>query len=142
MKKKVIKFIKSLFKCDSVENKDEKKVVETENSSMVLSKARLFGRIYGYCWALLEKRDPEYDGEKLKKESPMVVLLKAMNFANDKEMQVLSKLMDTLNEMSKSSNGSDPTQEQLENIKGALEGKLVEYKHLDPSLLLEAKEIG
>lgn len=32
----IIKFIKSLFKCDAVENKDEKKIVETEVRNKVI----------------------------------------------------------------------------------------------------------
>ncbi|MCQ2075841.1 MAG: hypothetical protein MJZ20_02230 [Bacteroidaceae bacterium] len=117
------------------------KISESGPKKTILSKARLLGRLYGFCWVLIEKRDPKYDGEKLKGQAPMMLVLQSMGFANKEELEVINKAVDAINHHD-NNQIVDSSEEQREYLIGALEGKLIEYQHMNPHVLLEDKEIN
>lgn len=117
------------------------KISESGQNKTILSKARLLGRLYGFCWVLIEKRDPKYDGEKLKGQAPMMLVLQSMGFANKDELEVINKAVDAISHHD-NNQIVDSSEEQREYLIGALEGKLIEYQHMNPHVLLEDKEIN
>ena len=121
--------------------KEINKNSEPEEHKTELSKARLLGRLYGFCWVLIEQRDPKYDGEKLKGQAPMILVLQSMGFANKEEMEVINKALDVISHHVDNNQSIDSSEEQREYLVGALEGKLIEYQHMNPQVLLEDKEI-
>ena len=121
--------------------KEINKNSEPEEHKTELSKARLLGRLYGFCWVLIEQRDPKYDGEKLKGQAPMILVLQSMGFANKEEMEVINKALEVISHHVDNNQSIDSSEEQREYLVGALEGKLIEYQHMNPQVLLEDKEI-
>lgn len=108
--------------------------VKDQNKSF--SSLRFQGRVYGFAWVIIEQRDPSYNGEKLKNESFLVVVLKALDFATEQETNIINRLVRLVNEKPR----VDSTGEQ-ESILGALEGKMIIYKNMNPELLFLDQEI-
>ena len=132
---------KKLIEMRAEAEKRVNKISESGENKTKLSKARLLGRLYGYCWVLIEKRDPKYDGEKLKGQVPMILVLQSMGFANKEELEVLNKAVDVISHHEDTNKSVDSSEEQREYLIGALEGKLIEYQHMNPQALLEDEEI-
>lgn len=106
----------------------------SKKKQVVFAKERFHGRLFGFSWVVLEKRDPNFDGVKLKSENSILIVLKAMSFMNTEEKDVVNKIMDLMKTDKSLIN-------QNEYLIGALEGKLILYNDLSPQLLLEEKEI-
>lgn len=103
-------------------------------SKTEFGKNRFSIRLYSFAWAILETRDKEFDAEDTKNQNWIVTILKAMNFATEKENLVMKEIVDSL--------GSKPdVKDELSDIKGALEGKSIIYDNLDPNLLLEERDL-
>ena len=107
------------------------------NSSTMLTQTRIQGRLYGFAWTILEKRDPNFNGDQLKGNPIGTVIMSSMSYATDNETAVISKLLDVLKTAPKSS----ATNENAEGIKGGLEGKLVIYNNINPEVLLSSNDI-
>lgn len=101
--------------------KEINKNSEPEEHKTELSKARLLGRLYGFCWVLIEQRDPKYDGEKLKGQAPMILVLQSMGFANKEEMEVINKALEVISHHVDNNQSIDSSEEQREYLIGALE---------------------
>lgn len=96
-------------------------------------KSRFQVRLYSFAWTILETRDKEFDAEKTKEQSWIVTILMAMNFATEEECKVMHELVSILD-------SKPDVQDELGDIKAALEGKMVIYNNLDPNVLLEERE--
>ena len=88
---------------------------------------RFQGRLYGFSWVLLETRDPSYNPESLKREHHLLWVLKALDFATDKEKAVFDKLVEIIG------NKKNRGNERLALL-GAVEGKKVVYQGISPEL--------
>lgn len=95
---------------------------------------RFQGRLYGYSWVLLETRDPDYNPELLKHEHHLLWVLKALDFATDKEKAIFDKLVEIIG---LKKNGGN---ERLALL-GAVEGKKVVYQGISPELLIKNQKI-
>lgn len=95
---------------------------------------RFQGRLYGFSWVLLETRDPNYNPDSLKREHHLLWVLKALDFATEKEKVVFDKLVEIIG---KKKNGGN---ERLALL-GAVEGKKVIYEGFSPELLIKSKTI-
>ena len=95
---------------------------------------RFQGRLYGFSWVLLETRDPNYNPDTLKREHHLLWVLKALDFATEKEKVVFDKLVEIIG---KKKNGGN---ERLALL-GAVEGKKVIYESFSPELLIKSKTI-
>ena len=91
---------------------------------------RFQGRLYGFSWVLLETRDPSYNPELLKREHHLLWVLKALDFATDKEKVVFDKLVEIIGNKKNGGN------ERLALL-GAVEGKKVVYQGISPELLIK-----
>ncbi len=116
-----------------------KKETDVESSSNRKSNnefpsERFQGRLYGFSWVLLETRDPNYNPDSLKREHHLLWVLKALDFATDKEKVVFDKLVEIIG---KKKNGGN---ERLALL-GAVEGKKVIYEGFSPELLIKSKTI-
>lgn len=89
------------------------------------SKARYQARLFGLCWAILEKRDKEFDAEKLKKQDWIVIVLHALDYATDAEKEVITQLPDIIKVK------HDIADDRAAMI-GAIEGKNIVYFNRDP----------
>lgn len=98
------------------------------------SKGRFQARLYGFCWTILETRQPDFNAEKVKKQSPMLTVVQALNFASESEKQIINQLTDIIKLKPESS-------DQGESLLGAIEGKKVVYQKLDPHLLLKDQDL-
>ena len=95
---------------------------------------RFQGRLYGFSWVLLETRDPSYNPESLKREHHLLWVLKALDFATDKEKAVFDKLVEIIGNKKNGGN------ERLALL-GAVEGKKVVYQGISPELLIKNQKI-
>ena len=95
---------------------------------------RFQGRLYGFCWVLLETRDPNYNPENLADERYESLVLKAFDFATDEEKAVVNTLLEIINRKKNKGN------ERL-MLLGAVEGKKVIYKELPPELLTKDRNL-
>lgn len=117
----------------------DKKIKAVDSSIYHASKnefpsERFQGRLYGFSWVLLETRDPNYNPDSLKREHHLLWVLKALDFATDKEKVVFDKLVEIIG---KKKNGGN---ERLALL-GAVEGKKVIYEGFSPELLIKSKTI-
>ena len=116
-----------------------KKETDVESSSNRKSNnefpsERFQGRLYGFSWVLLETRDPNYNPESLKHEHHLLWVLKALDFATDKEKDVFDKLVEIIGIKKNGGN------ERLALL-GAVEGKKVVYQGISPELLIKNQKI-
>lgn len=95
---------------------------------------RFQGRLYGFSWVLLETRDPNYNPDALKREHHLLWVLKALDFATEKEKAVFDKLVTLIGNKKNGGN------ERLALL-GAVEGKKVIYEGFSPELLINSKTI-
>jgi len=117
----------------------DKKVKDVDASIHGVSKSefsseRFQGRLYGFSWVLLETRDPNYNPDTLKREHHLLWVLKALDFATEKEKEVFDKLVEMIG---KKKNGGN---ERLALL-GAVEGKKVIYEGFSPELLIKCETI-
>lgn len=117
----------------------EKKVKEVDASINQASKnefpsERFQGRLYGFSWVLIETRDPKYNPDTLKREHHLLWVLKALDFATEKEKVVFDKLVEIIGNKKNGGN------ERLALL-GALEGRKVIYEGFPPELLIKNKTI-
>ena len=95
---------------------------------------RFQGRLYGFSWVLIETRDPKYNPDTLKREHHLLWVLKALDFATEKEKIVFDKLVEIIGNKKNGGN------ERLALL-GALEGRKVIYEGFPPELLIKNKTI-
>lgn len=71
----------------------------------------------------------------------MSVVLRSMAFAKEDEVKVMNEALTIIQKLTDEKKSTDSSQEQRDGMIGALEGKMIEYLHLDPHRLIEDKEI-
>lgn len=101
---------------------------------ITFSKVRYQSRLYGFCWAILETRDKEFNAEQLKEQNLGITVMQALNYATQEEHEAITQLIDII----KVKNDID---DERAAILGALEGKKVVYSKLDPLKLLLDKDV-
>lgn len=82
----------------------------------MLTRNRLQARLYGFCWTILEQRQPNFNADETKKQEMIITILKSLNFATEAESAVINKVVKLVSEI------TDVGTEQDAAI-GALEGK-------------------
>lgn len=91
-------------------------------------------RLYAFCWTILETRQPDFNADKVQKQSPVLTMIQALNYATEAEKQIMSQLSDIIK--------TKPNiEDERDSMLGALEGKQVIYQNLDPHLLLQDRDI-
>ena len=98
------------------------------------TKGRFQARLFGFCWTILEKRQPGFNADKVKEQNWIVTVLQALEYATEKEKAVINQMPDVMKT-------KDDTSDERDSLIGAVEGKMIIYKDLEPSLLLEDKDI-
>ena len=98
------------------------------------TKGRFHARLYAFCWTILETRQPNFNADIVKKQSPVLTMIQATNYATEIEKQIISQLSDLLK-------SKPDINDEQDSILGALEGKQVVYQKIDPYLLLEDKDL-
>ena len=94
------------------------------------TKTRFQARLYAFCWTILETRHPDFDADKVKEQHHVLTILQALDFATEEEKKVIQQMPDVVN-------SKPEEQDQQSQILGALEGKNVVYKKMNPELLLQ-----
>lgn len=98
------------------------------------SKKRFQARLYALCWTILETRQPDFDGDSVKKQNWIITILQSLEYANEQEKEVIKKLPEIIKNKSDDANQND-------SILGTVEGKQIIYKDLDVQFLLEDVDI-
>ncbi|MBR4564111.1 MAG: hypothetical protein IKO26_06650 [Paludibacteraceae bacterium] len=98
------------------------------------TKGRFQMRLYAFCWTILETRQPDFNADKVKKQSLVLTIIQALNYATEAEKQVIRQLSDAIK-------SKPDIEDERDSMLGALEGKQVIYHKLDPYLLLENKDV-
>jgi len=98
------------------------------------TKGRFQMRLYAFCWTILETRQPDFNADKVKKQSFVLTMIQALNYATEAEKQIMSQLSDIIKT-------KPDIKDERDSMLGALEGKQVIYQNLDPHLLLQDKDI-
>lgn len=97
------------------------------------TKTRFQTRLYAFCWTILETRQPNFDGEKVKNQNWILTILQSLEYASEEEKAVINKLPDIIKD-------KPDEEDQRSSIMGALEGKQVVYKRMNPNVLLEERD--
>lgn len=100
----------------------------------MLSRNQLHARLYGFCWTILEQRQPNFNADETKKQEMIVTILKSIEFASTEESEVIHKAIKQISELTYVGTEQDA-------IKGVLEGKKIIYDNLDPNMLLKEGDV-
>ena len=98
------------------------------------TKARFQARLYAFCWTILETRQPDFDGDKMKEQSWIITIFQSMEYANEQEKEVIQKFPEIIKY-------KPDEDDQNDSIVGTIEGKQVVYKNVDVQLLLKDVDI-
>lgn len=99
------------------------------------TKGRFQTRLYAFCWAILETRQPNFDADKVKAQNWVITILQALDYASEAEKAVINRMPEVMK-------SKPDIEDQNASMLGAIEGKIVVYDKLDPHVLLEEKEIS